>query len=60
MDPAWNFLIPRIKTKEADLMSIFSDSPTDIEIRWETPAFQVIPISFEASSYALIDDNDDL
>jgi hypothetical protein len=50
----------RIKIKKADPMSIFPDFPTDIEIRWKTPTFQVIPISFEASSYALIDANDDL
>ena len=41
-------------------MSIFPDSPTDFEIRWQIPTFQVIPISFEASSYALIEDKDDL
>jgi hypothetical protein len=41
-------------------MSIFPDSPPDIETPWKTPTFQVIPISFEASSYALIDDYDDL
>jgi hypothetical protein len=41
-------------------MSIFPDFPADVEIRWKTPTFQVIPISFEASSYALIDDKDDL
>jgi coenzyme PQQ precursor peptide PqqA len=27
-------------------------------IIWETPTFQEIPISFEASSYALIDEDD--
>jgi hypothetical protein len=39
-------------------MSLFTDSPTDIERSWKTPTFQVIPISFEASSYALTDDDD--
>jgi hypothetical protein len=39
-------------------MSLFTDFPTDVEKGWQTPTFQVIPISFEASSYALIDDDD--
>ena len=39
-------------------MSLFTDRPTDIEKSWQTPTFQVIPISFEASSYALTDDDD--
>jgi hypothetical protein len=63
MVPAWKFEIlnsARIKIQKADPMSIFPDFPTDIDIRWKTPTFQVIPISFEASSYALIDDDDDL
>jgi hypothetical protein len=41
-------------------MSLFTDCPTDIEKSWKTPTFQVIPISFEASSYALIDEDDPL
>jgi hypothetical protein len=41
-------------------MSMLPDIPTDLETRWETPTFQVIPISFEASAYALSDDKDDL
>jgi hypothetical protein len=39
-------------------MSLFKDCPAEIEKIWATPTFQVIPISFEASSYALIDDDD--
>jgi hypothetical protein len=39
-------------------MSLFPDLPADIEKSWKTPTFQVIPISFEASSYALTDDDD--
>jgi coenzyme PQQ precursor peptide PqqA len=39
-------------------MSLFTDCPTDIEKIWKTPTFQEIPISFEASSYALTDDDD--
>jgi coenzyme PQQ precursor peptide PqqA len=41
-------------------MSLSTDCPTDIEKRWKTPTFQEIPISFEASSYALSDDDDPL
>jgi len=39
-------------------MSLFTDCPADVEKNWESPTFQVIPISFEASSYALTDDDD--
>jgi hypothetical protein len=39
-------------------MSLSTDCPADIEKSWQTPTFQVIPISFEASSYALTDDDD--
>ena len=39
-------------------MRLFTDSPADVEKKWESPTFQVIPISFEASSYALTDDDD--
>jgi hypothetical protein len=38
-------------------MSLFTDRPADIENIWETPTLQVIPISFEASAYALTDDD---
>jgi hypothetical protein len=38
-------------------MSPFTDVPADVEKGWETPTFQMIRISFEASSYALIDDD---
>jgi len=41
-------------------MSLFPDLPTDLEKSWKTPTFQVIPISFEASSYVLTDTDDDL
>jgi coenzyme PQQ precursor peptide PqqA len=41
-------------------MSLSTDRPTDIEKPWKTPTFQEIPISFEASSYALSDDDDPL
>jgi hypothetical protein len=40
-------------------MSLFPDCPTDLEKSWKTPTFQMIPISFEASSYALTEDDDD-
>jgi coenzyme PQQ precursor peptide PqqA len=40
-------------------MSLYPDCPTEIEKGWQTPTFQEIPISFEASSYALIDVDDD-
>ncbi len=32
-----------------------TDCPENTEQVWETPIFQEIPISFEASSYALTD-----
>ena len=38
-------------------MSSFADCPSDIETIWSTPTFEIIPISFEASSYALTDDD---
>jgi coenzyme PQQ precursor peptide PqqA len=41
-------------------MSLSTDCPTDIEKCWKTPTFHEIPISFEASSYALTDDDDPL
>lgn len=41
-------------------MNQFPDVPTETDKSWKTPKFQVIPISFEASCYALTDDNDDL
>jgi coenzyme PQQ precursor peptide PqqA len=41
-------------------MSLSKDCPTDIEKGWSTPTFQEIPISFEASSYALTEDDDPL
>ena len=50
----------RAKIRKANPMSLFSDLPIDLEKRWKTPTFQVIPISFEASSYALTDAEDDL
>jgi hypothetical protein len=39
-------------------MSLLTDCTIDIEKIWKRPTFQVIPISFEASSYALSDDDD--
>lgn len=39
-------------------MNLFTDGPTDVEKIWKTPTFVVIPIAFEASSYALTDDDD--
>jgi hypothetical protein len=41
-------------------MSPFTDFPAGVEKDWQRPAFQVIPISFEASSYALTDDDEPL
>jgi coenzyme PQQ precursor peptide PqqA len=38
-------------------MSELIDHQEDAAKIWETPIFQEIPISFEASAYALIDDN---
>jgi hypothetical protein len=40
-------------------MDLYPDCPNEIEKSWKTPTFQVIPISFEASSYALAEDDDD-
>jgi hypothetical protein len=39
-------------------MDLFTDGAPDVEKVWKTPTFVVIPISFEASSYALIDADD--
>ena len=39
-------------------MNLFPDGPPDVEKVWKTPTFVVIPISFEASSYALTGDDD--
>jgi hypothetical protein len=39
-------------------MNPFTDGPTEVEKVWETPTFVAIPISFEASSYALTEDDD--
>jgi hypothetical protein len=39
-------------------MSLFTDCPAEKAKVWVTPTFQVIPISFEASSYALTDDDE--
>lgn len=39
-------------------MSLFKDCPGETEKIWSTPTFEVIPISFEASSYAFTDDDD--
>jgi coenzyme PQQ precursor peptide PqqA len=41
-------------------MNLSRDCPTDQEKSWKTPTFQEIPISFEATSYALTDDDDPL
>ena len=41
-------------------MSLSTDCPIDIEKGWKTPTFREIPISFEASSYALTEDDDPL
>jgi hypothetical protein len=40
-------------------MNSYPDSPTEIEKMWKTPTFRVIPISFEASAYALAEDDRD-
>ena len=39
-------------------MNLFTDGPPDERRVWKTPTLVEIPISFEASSYALIDDDD--
>ena len=41
-------------------MNLIPDASPDVEKVWKTPTFVVIPISFEASSYALTDDDDTL
>jgi coenzyme PQQ precursor peptide PqqA len=41
-------------------MNLSIDCPTDMEKEWKTPTFQTLPISFEATSYALTDDDDPL
>lgn len=41
-------------------MNQFIDPEKNAEMVWERPTFQTIPISFEASSYALTDDDDPL
>jgi hypothetical protein len=47
----------KTEIKEAIPMNPFTDWPVDSEKIWETPTFEAIPISFEASSYALTDDD---
>jgi hypothetical protein len=39
-------------------MNLFKDGPPDERKVWKTPTLVEIPISFEASSYALTDDDD--
>jgi coenzyme PQQ precursor peptide PqqA len=39
-------------------MNLSTDYPADIDKDWKTPTFQTLPISFEATSYALIGDDD--
>ena len=41
-------------------MNKSTDPDKNTEKNWETPTFVAIPISFEASSYALTDDDDPL
>ena len=47
------------ENNEANSMDLYPDCPNEIEKSWKTPTFRVIPISFEASSYALAEDDDD-
>jgi hypothetical protein len=47
------------QNKGAISMNSYPDSPTEIEKIWKTPTFRVIPISFEASAYALVEDDRD-
>ena len=53
-------MAPSAKTKIQEKISMnpLTDGPTDIEKVWETPTFVVIPISFEASAYALTENDD--
>jgi hypothetical protein len=39
-------------------MNQFIDSEKTTEMVWQSPTFQTIPISFEASSYAFTEDDD--
>jgi coenzyme PQQ precursor peptide PqqA len=39
-------------------MNLSTDCPTDIDKDWKAPTFQTLPISFEATSYALTGDDD--
>jgi hypothetical protein len=48
-----------IKNKGAISMNSSPDSPTENEKIWKTPTFRVIPISFEASAYALAEGDHD-
>jgi hypothetical protein len=47
------------KIKKAISMNSYPDSPTEIAKIWKTPTFRVIPISFEASAYALAEKDQD-
>jgi hypothetical protein len=40
-------------------MNSYPDNPTEIEKIWKTPTFRLIPISFEASAYALAEGDHD-
>jgi coenzyme PQQ precursor peptide PqqA len=54
-------LIAGIKQKrkagEENEMNQSTECPDNTKSVWETPIFQEIPISFEASSYALTEDD---
>jgi len=45
------------KLKTENDMNLPIDGPDNAKPAWKTPIFQEIPISFEASSYALTDDD---
>ena len=50
--------LPLGEITESHFMSLFTDCPAEVEKIWASPTFEVIPISFEASSYAFTDDDD--
>jgi coenzyme PQQ precursor peptide PqqA len=47
--------ITAVDSKKENDMNLPINGPDDSKPAWKTPIFEEIPISFEASSYALTD-----
>jgi len=53
-----NCITLRKQTLEAGVMNLLTDGRSEERKVWKSPTLVEIPISFEASSYALTDDDD--